>query len=375
VPCARKSGPADLLRLLFEHVDEEPPDGLALHLGVGDALQLADEQVLGLHVNEGDVVVVAKQRHDLLGLVRPHQAVIDEHAGELLADGFVDQHRSDGGIDAAREAADHAAAAHLLADALHGLLLEGAHGPIARAARDIAHEVADEERAVGRVGHLRVELHRVELPALVAHHREGRVGRNRVGFEAVGELGDPVAVAHPDRVFFPHMPHALEERVLGQDLDLGAAEFRVVPALDLAAELHRHGLLAVADAEHRHLAVEHVLRRAGRALAGHGGRPAREDHALGLVGPEGFLGLMERHDLGIDPLLPDAPRDELRHLGAEIDDEDFVVGLGHGSSWKKRRRLTRGSSSSRDRQRRTNSASAVRRRASRRSAAARYRQS
>ena len=40
------------------------------------------------------------------------------------------------------------------------------------------------------------------------------------------------------------------------DIEEGAAEFAVVAALDLAAELHAHGLLAVADAEHRHAGVE-----------------------------------------------------------------------------------------------------------------------
>ena len=55
---------------------------------------------------------------------------------------------------------------------------------------------------------------------------------------------------------------------------------------------------------------------------------AGEDHAARLHGGEGLLRLAERHDLGIDPLLAHAPRDELRHLGAEIDDQNFVVLLG-----------------------------------------------
>src|SRR6185312_1899541 len=45
---------------------------------------------------------------------------------------------------------------------------------------------------------------------------------------------------------------------------------------------------------------------------------------------EGLLRLLERHDLRIDLLLPHPPRDELGDLGAEIDDQDFVVGFfGH----------------------------------------------
>ena len=45
--------------------------------------------------------MVPEQVDHGLGLVEPQQAVIDEHAGELVADRLMDQHRGDGGIDAA----------------------------------------------------------------------------------------------------------------------------------------------------------------------------------------------------------------------------------------------------------------------------------
>ena len=208
-------GAADLLGLLVEHVDEELADGLALDLRVGDALQRAEEQVLRLHVDERDVVVVAEQRDDLLGLGCAQQAVVDEDAGELVADGLVDQHRGHGGIDAAGQAADHPAGADLGADARDGLLAEGLHGPVAPAAGDVAHEVADQLRALRRVHHLRMELHGVELPLLVRHRREGRVLGHRKHLEALRQLGDPVAVAHPDGIFLADLPDALEERALG----------------------------------------------------------------------------------------------------------------------------------------------------------------
>ena len=147
-----------------------------------------------------------------------------------------------------------------------------------------------------------------------------------------GSRGHPVAVAHPDRIALAFSPHALEQRALGDDLDLGAAELAVMAALDLAAELRRHRLLAVADAEHRHAGVEDVLRRPRRDRLGHRGRPAGEDDALRLHLAEGLLGRLERHDLGIDPLLAHPPRDELRHLRAEIDDEDLVV-VGVSRAW------------------------------------------
>ena len=117
-------------------------------------------------------------------------------------------------------------------------------------------------------------------------------------------------------------------------LELGAAELAVVPALHPAAHLRHHGLLAVADAEHGQPGLEHPVGRPGRAELGDAGRPARQDHGLGLQALECLLGLVERHDLGIDALLAHAPGDQLRHLAAEIDDED---GVGHGSGRRENR--------------------------------------
>src|SRR5262249_32814552 len=135
-------------------------------------------------------------------------------------------------------------------------------------------------------------------------------------------------------------PYPLEQRAVLDDLDLGTAEFAVMAALDLAAQLVRHRLLAVADAEHRNAGLVDFLGRERRVLVEHGGGAARENDALGPHREARLLGLLERHDLRIDALLAHAPRDELRHLRAEIDDENLVVHgcglLGRGSGGVKR---------------------------------------
>ena len=120
-------------------------------------------------------------------------------------------------------------------------------------------------------------------------------------------------------------PHALEQgRLLGHQ-HLGAAELAVMPALDHAAELRRHRLLAVADAEDRHARLIDRGRRQRRTLVEHRGRPAGEDHALRPQGLEGLIRLLERHDLAIDLLFAHAPGNELGHLRPEIDDQNLVV--------------------------------------------------
>ena len=146
-------------------------------LRVGDARELVEEKLVGFDVHQRDVVGAAKQRHDLLGFAEPQQAVVDEHAGELIADRLVDQHRGDGEIDAAREAADHPALADLRADFLDRLVLEGAHGPVAGRAGDLAHEIAQQRRALRRVHDFEMELGGVELALLVGDDGDRRVRR------------------------------------------------------------------------------------------------------------------------------------------------------------------------------------------------------
>ena len=103
--------------------------------------------------------------------------MIDEDAGELLADRLVDEHRGHRGIDAAGQAADHPALADLAADLLDRLLLEGAHRPVAGAAGDLAYEIAQDGGAVRRVHDFEMELRGVEFARLVGDHGDRRVGR------------------------------------------------------------------------------------------------------------------------------------------------------------------------------------------------------
>ena len=123
------------------------------------------------------------------------------------------------------------------------------------------------------------------------------------------------------------LPDAVEQGARLDDLDIGAAEFRVMAALHRAAKLRGDGLLAIADGEDRQAGVENFLRRAGRTWLGDGGRAAGQDHGFGLDSVEGLFRRLERRDLAIDARLAHAARDELRHLRAKIDDQDLVVML------------------------------------------------
>ena len=65
-----------------------------------------------------------------------------------------------------------------------------------------------------------------------------------------------------------------------------------------------------------------------RGLPGFGNRrrAAGQDHRLGLQPREGFGRFRERVDFAIDARLAHTPRDQLRDLRAEVDDENEVMG-------------------------------------------------
>jgi hypothetical protein len=179
-----------------------------------------------------------------------------------------------------------------------------------------------------------MELHAVEPARVIGDGGERCAVGNADGTEAVGQTDDAVAVAHPH--LFALGPHAFEQRAVFCYVDIGAAEFPVIRAFDLAAGLRHHGLLAVADAQDRQAHIEQRRVRPRSAVVGHGTRPAGQDQAFRLKGLDiGLGGGLERVDFAIDAGFAHAPGDQLRHLRAEVDDQNaFGVkvrcGNGHG---------------------------------------------
>ncbi len=171
---------------------------MALALRVGHAGEQRLVALLGVDVHEVDVELVAERRDDLLGLVQAQHAVVDEDAGELVADRAVQQRGDDARVDAAGQAADDAGVADLRADRLDRVVDDVDHRPQRRDLRDVVQERADDLLAVLGVRDLRVELRRVQA-ALRVLHRGDRGGAGARGDdEAFGRGAHGVAVAHPD---------------------------------------------------------------------------------------------------------------------------------------------------------------------------------
>ena len=196
------------------------------------------------------------------------------------------------------------------------------------------HEATEDGATLARVRHLRMELHAVEFATFVGHSRDrsGLVARDHL--EAGGERRDLVAVAHPHveqavLLAVDAVLDAFEQSGMAAGADLGIAEFAHPGILDLAAELSRHGLHAVADPE-RDPELEDGLGGLGRGVVVHGGGPPGEHDAARGEAADEFLVDVEGMQLAVDLRLPDAARDQLRVLRAEVEDEDLVV---HYSTW------------------------------------------
>ena len=191
--------------------------------------------------------VAAERLDDLLRLVLAQQAVVDEHARELVADGLVHEECRDGRVDAAGERAQHALRADRGADARDLLLDHGSGRPGRRRTRDLVEEVLQDLLAVRRVHDLGMELDAVELARAILERRDRRGRRGGGHLGAGGRRGHGVAVAHPHRLLGREV---VEELGLVR-LELRLPELRRARALDRAAEIARHELHAVADAERR----------------------------------------------------------------------------------------------------------------------------
>src|SRR5690606_7328358 len=184
-------GVTDGLEGFFEHFDEGVADDLALFLGVGDALETAQEELRRVNDTQIDLEVPRVERLDLFAFAGAEQAVVNEDAGELLADGLVDERGGHGGIDSAGKAEEHAGFfAHGLADVGDRVSDEVLGRPVLSGAADALQEVANDIDAALAVKHLGMKLDAVEVALAILDDREGRVVGGADRGEARGQRED-----------------------------------------------------------------------------------------------------------------------------------------------------------------------------------------
>ena len=143
---------------VLKYFNEFAADDLAFLLRIGHAFECAQESFAGVHIFEAHAKIFAKDALHHFLLARAEQPVINEDAGELVADRLVQKRGGDGRIDAAAQTEHDFFITDLAPDALAGFLDERAHRPIHRAMADVVDEVLQDLSAARRVCHFGMKL-------------------------------------------------------------------------------------------------------------------------------------------------------------------------------------------------------------------------
>ena len=107
-----------------------------------------------------------------------------------------------------------------------------------------------------------------------------------------------------------------------QNRDLGMTVLTLAGSVNRAAESVRHELQSVADAEHGQAKIEHLRIGRGRVHVINRARAAGENDADRIIAANLLQFGRTRQDDGEDVLLTNTPRNELRVLRAEVQDND-----------------------------------------------------
>ena len=180
--------------------DEFVADDLSFLLRIGDAASFRQETLGGVDVFQSDVKIFAENALHHFFLARAEQSVVDEDAGELVADRLVQERRrrpmnrprrsSRARLSRRRPAARTRCA---------GFLDERAHRPIHRAVADVIDEILQDLFAARRVRDFGMKLQAVKLSRCGSSTAaKGEPSVRADGAKTLRQRGHFVAMAVPD---------------------------------------------------------------------------------------------------------------------------------------------------------------------------------
>lgn len=136
-------------RLLLEHGDERVADDPPLLLGILDALEIAEKARPRVHEPDVQMLVIPQHRHDVRRLVLSQQAVVHEHARELIPDRGVYERRRHARVHAAAQRTQDASIPDTRPNGSNGFLRERVHGPVRGDVGDVEEEVPEQSPPSG----------------------------------------------------------------------------------------------------------------------------------------------------------------------------------------------------------------------------------
>ncbi len=163
-PLGQPVGILNPLRLFFKNIDKQTADDLAFLFRIALTGQSGQKALFGINPDNLDPQIFGKGRHDLVPFPQTQQAVVDKDAGQLVADGTVDQGGGNRRINTAGESENDPIAADLATDTFNGILDDLTGGPLPAAAADLADKRIDQQFTARRMIDLGMKLHPVEIP-------------------------------------------------------------------------------------------------------------------------------------------------------------------------------------------------------------------
>ena len=305
----------------FKDANEQFANDLALALWVRDPRQGFEVAVFSSHVNEVHLEVLTEGGVDLVAFAFAHEAGVDEHTGQLIANGFVHERCSNRRVDAARQCAEHLLRADLGLDGCDLSFNDGRMGPRSRQRTHVVQEALNQVLAVDGVLDFWVELHAIGPTVRVAKERNGCIFTRGQHLDVVWQFGDGVAVAHPDVGNLGKINR--EGRVLMDGH--GAAAIATSPrCFNRATQGLGQQLCAVANAEDGNPELKDRRVKAWCTFGVDRTRPTGQDDALGPFGLDFSSSDGGANNLGVHPSFANPTSNQLRILRTEVNNENDV---------------------------------------------------
>ena len=313
----------------LEGTDELRTNRLTLRLRLRHAGELAQEGVTLIHRHQLRAGCGHEVLLHLLALALAQQTVVNEHAGQTVADRALHQRRCDSGVHAARQTTDGVAVgADLGRDSVDKLLCNIRRRPGLLEPRDLREEAGEHLLTVRRVHDLRVVLHTRHTLIRILKGRDRRTLRRRGNLETFRRLRHGIAVAHPHGMLLRQA--SVEDATA--HIHLRAAVLARTRLGHGATQRLSHHLEAVANAERGQAQLKDgriELRRTGLI---HRRRAAGQNERNRVLSFQFFSRDRVRHDLRVDARFTHATGNELRILRAEVHNKDWT--RMRVSSWR-----------------------------------------
>ena len=250
-----------------------------------------------MNVNQRHVKLLAEDLLNHLWLALTEHAMVNKHAGQLIADSAVNKGCDNRRVNAAGKRQNNAAIANLLTNLLYLLLNDVVHGPRLLKATDIEQEVRKHLGTALGVVDLWMELSGIQVLSSVFHScNRANIGRSGNG-KALWDLRHSVAVAHPNGLL---LSGAVKNAALPCASQMSWAILALLGMSNGATKGNRHNLLSIAETKDRKTKLQNLWVNLWRIFSVNGSRTAGQNKRRWIELTKLICRNITRNNLGVD---------------------------------------------------------------------------